>query len=248
MYGYIYKTTNLVSGKIYIGQKHSGKFLGQSYLGSGRCVKEAIKHYGKKNFKVELLEEVETKELMDEREIYWISYYHATNKEIGYNLSEGGLVNRTLVGENNPFYGKHHTKESRRKNSESCKGRVAWNKGLTKDDPRVAKYSNSIKKSLQENGSHAKDTIWIHLDSKDKMIKPNELEMYLSSGWLLGRSELSKESCERHSKAILGRIRINNGDIEKNVKSDEIQLYLESGWIRGRLKFKSFNRKNKLER
>ena len=36
MYGYIYKTTNLVNGKIYIGQKKSDVFLGDKYLGSGK--------------------------------------------------------------------------------------------------------------------------------------------------------------------------------------------------------------------
>lgn len=36
MYGYIYKTTNLINGKIYIGQKKSEKFLGINYLGSGK--------------------------------------------------------------------------------------------------------------------------------------------------------------------------------------------------------------------
>lgn len=119
MYGYIYKTTNLVNGKIYIGQKHSSVFLEEQYLGSSRRLRESIKHYGKENFKVELLEEIETKELMDEREIYWIKYYNSTNKEIGYNISEGGNVNRTMIGENHPLYGKHQSEESKKKNSNS---------------------------------------------------------------------------------------------------------------------------------
>ena len=39
--------------------------------------------------------------------------------------------------------GQKMSKESRRKLSESCKGRIAWNKGLTKKDSRVAKYALS---------------------------------------------------------------------------------------------------------
>lgn len=73
---------------------------------------------------MELLECVEKETDMDRREIYWIKKYNATNKDIGYNLSEGGLVNRTLVGENNPFYGKHHSDELRKKISERNKSRV----------------------------------------------------------------------------------------------------------------------------
>ena len=144
MYGYIYKTTNLVSGKIYVGQHKSSKFLGKRYLGSGRKLKESIKHYGKKNFKVELLEEVETKELMDEREIYWISVYNSTNKEIGYNLSEGGNVNRTLNGENHPLYGKHHREESIKKNRCSNSNKVV----VHNDDECIKIEPNLLNKYL----------------------------------------------------------------------------------------------------
>lgn len=89
MYGYIYKTINLVNGKIYIGQKHSDKFLGNEYLGSGLLLKRAIKKYGKENFNVELLEECNSKILLNEREIYWIDYY-AKCSDCCYNLSKGG--------------------------------------------------------------------------------------------------------------------------------------------------------------
>ena len=80
MYGYIYKTTNLVNGKIYIGQKKSTIFLGEKYLGSGIELVNAIKKYGKENFKVELIEELPTKKKLDEREIYWIDKYNSRNK------------------------------------------------------------------------------------------------------------------------------------------------------------------------
>ena len=70
MYGYIYKTTNLIDGKIYIGQKKSPKFLGEKYLGSGRVLRKALDKYGRENFKVELIEEIDCLEKMDEREIY----------------------------------------------------------------------------------------------------------------------------------------------------------------------------------
>lgn len=60
MYGYIYKTTNLINGKIYIGQMHITIFLGNKYLGSGKILKQAINKDGYNNFVVDLLEEVET--------------------------------------------------------------------------------------------------------------------------------------------------------------------------------------------
>lgn len=111
MYGYIYKTTNLVTNKIYIGQKKSKYFLRNAYLGSGKKLLLAVESYGKENFEVELLEEVEHKEEMDAREIYWISLYHATDDTIGYNISEGGNVNRTMRGKNHPMYGRDRSGE-----------------------------------------------------------------------------------------------------------------------------------------
>ena len=47
-------------------------------------------------------------------------------------------------GDNNHFFGKHHTDETKTIISEKKKGKPAWNKGLTKDtDERVAKYTNT---------------------------------------------------------------------------------------------------------
>ncbi len=60
MYGYIYLTTNSVNGKIYIGQKKSKKFLGDSYLGSGKRLRSAILSYGREVFYVKMIDTAET--------------------------------------------------------------------------------------------------------------------------------------------------------------------------------------------
>lgn len=54
MIGYIYKTTNLINKKIYIGQHTADKF-DTNYLGSGLLITKAINEHGKANFKAELL-------------------------------------------------------------------------------------------------------------------------------------------------------------------------------------------------
>lgn len=109
MYGYVYKTTNLINGKTYIGQHKSGYFdIG--YKGSGKLIKRAIKKYGKDNFKTILLEWCETFDELNNREIYYISFYRAQNKA-EYNIANGGLGVRGLFGKNNPFYGKKMTTE-----------------------------------------------------------------------------------------------------------------------------------------
>ena len=53
-YSILYKTTNLVNGKIYIGV-HSTDNLDDGYLGSGVALLAAIKEYGKKSFKRDIL-------------------------------------------------------------------------------------------------------------------------------------------------------------------------------------------------
>lgn len=54
MYHTVYKVTNLINGKIYIG-KHNTEFLYDSYRGTGTRIKRAIKKYGKENFSIEYL-------------------------------------------------------------------------------------------------------------------------------------------------------------------------------------------------
>lgn len=97
MKGKIYKITNKLNGKIYIGQtvkslekrfqKHCWETTENDKYHLNMAIKKAIRKYGKENFTIELIEEVETDKL-DEREVYWISFYDSYNK--GYNCTLGG--------------------------------------------------------------------------------------------------------------------------------------------------------------
>ena len=91
MIGYVYKTTNLITGRYYIGQHHAEHFEPNKYLGSGAIIKAAIKKYGKDNFECGLLYEAETQDELDKLEVYYIQLYQANNREYGYNIQEGGL-------------------------------------------------------------------------------------------------------------------------------------------------------------
>jgi len=114
---YVYKTTNLITGRIYVGQ-HNGKT--KNYLGSGTILKKAFKKYGKKNFKKEILEECSTKEDLCEKEKYWIKYYDAKNPEIGYNIKDGGSYGIDLYI-NNPNGDSLREKISKGKKKASAK-------------------------------------------------------------------------------------------------------------------------------
>ena len=78
----------------------------------------AIKKYGLINFVFEVIEICELN-IINEKEIYWISRLN-TYVPNGYNLSHGGLA---LYGEDNPFYGRKHTEETRKIIAEKNRGR-----------------------------------------------------------------------------------------------------------------------------
>lgn len=101
----IYKIVNIQNGKIYIGQTnrplkvrfddHCQRALTN---GLNTCFSRAIRKYGKENFIIEPIEEnIKTKEDANKREIYFISKYDSTNKNIGYNSSPGGEGGNTYI-------------------------------------------------------------------------------------------------------------------------------------------------------
>lgn len=122
MYGYIYITTNLINGKKYIGQ-HKSKVFDTFYLGSGKILKQAIKLYGRENFKCELLEWCKTLSILNKKEIYYIKKYHADESPEFYNICTGGNQSRGRKGQNNPRYGIHLSEETKRKIGNANKGR-----------------------------------------------------------------------------------------------------------------------------
>ena len=89
----IYKTTNLVNDKIYIGQDKNNN---PTYLGSGKILHLAFQKHGIENFNKEIIEECESQEILNEREKYWINYYNSTDRKVGYNIAKGGNGGDTL--------------------------------------------------------------------------------------------------------------------------------------------------------
>ena len=98
IYGYIYKISNNINNKIYIGQTirplikriyeyksalNTNTFH-NNYLGN------TIKKYGFENFEFSVIDTAKTIEELNEKEINWIKHYNSTDKNIGYNIELGG--------------------------------------------------------------------------------------------------------------------------------------------------------------
>lgn len=117
-YNMLYRITNLLNGKIYIGV-HCTDIFDDGYMGSGKKIKLAIEKYGKENFKKEILAYC-----IDAKTAYEFEHKIVTrefiNREDTYNIQVGGFG----------FLSDTQRKESWRKSlSEARKGRIPWNKG-----------------------------------------------------------------------------------------------------------------------
>lgn len=130
----VYKTTNLVNGKFYIGKHKQSCLEFDGYLGSGNILKLAIEKYGKENFVRETLAVFENEADAFQFESQIVNKMFVNNTET-YNLSTGGLGGRT-----------HHN-ETKKKISKAGKGRPAWNKGKQiwseEDRKRISEQNKS---------------------------------------------------------------------------------------------------------
>lgn len=95
--GYIYKITNNINGKIYIGQtigtieKRFAEHKNAAKNGCRYALHRAIRKYGIENFSIEEIEQCPIEEL-DNKEQYWISFYDSYSH--GYNMTIGGSAVR----------------------------------------------------------------------------------------------------------------------------------------------------------
>jgi len=164
MYIYLYKTTNLLNNKEYIGV-HSTQTLDDDYMGSGTAITRAIRKHGKNNFRKEIIQFFSSEQEAYEAEERIVNEDYVSSEHT-YNLTVGG--NRP------PPFNKPHTPETRQrlieyatteagKNKNSKAGRRGWEvKGeWTQDeiDRRVATRKKDGSYSVDMSSCHTQDAI-----------------------------------------------------------------------------------------
>jgi group I intron endonuclease len=162
----IYKTTNIINGKIYVGKS---KYDDPTYLGSGLILRQAIEKYGVNSFQKEILEECPDN-IVDEREKFWINELMSFERGVGYNIALGGTGGDTTTY--HPL--KDVIIEKR------THGITAWHNSLTDDERKLQGEKISQAKKGKSNGregyTHSTESI-----AKIKNNQPSKTEEWAKS-------------------------------------------------------------------
>lgn len=143
---YIYRTTNLINGKTYIGQHKTKDIMNDKYVGSGKILWQAIEKYGKENFKNEVIEVVESKFQANIMEKVWIKKERTIGKA-EYNIADGGQGGNFRKSE-----------ETKRKLSEALKGNIPWNTGKHLSEETKKKLSEAKKGKHHKGVPHSEES------------------------------------------------------------------------------------------
>jgi hypothetical protein len=210
-YHFIYKTTNLLSGRYYIGM-HSTDDLNDGYLGSGTYLRRSINKHGKENHSIEILEFLNSREELAARERELVSLQEIAKKEC-MNLKVGGDGGftveqakkgrqatdkileekhgkdfRVIVGKQ---YYENLSEEQKQERNALISRRlkeVEFNHATFKGKKHSEETLNSMKESKKDYGKGSANsqygTCWITDEYSNKKILKGET---IPEGWRLGR-------------------------------------------------------------
>jgi group I intron endonuclease len=240
----VYKTTNLLNGKIYIGSDINNN---DNYLGSGLLLKRAVNKYGLEFFKKETLQVCLNKTELKNQETFWIRKLKPFHP-FGYNISNGFWGGDTLSHHPNKDEifkkaslsrtGTKRTQETKNKISISQIGKIisAETRGkisyaLTgrhlSENVRgkigLANKSRKIKEETRQKLSEINKGRKLSPETKQKIREKRKLQIITCS------------TSEKISKANIGRKWVNNGRVNRWVTGNELNSFLLNGWFCGRI-------------
>lgn len=214
MFYTIYRITNKINGKIYIGM-HKTDNLEDGYMGSGKLIKRAIVKYGIENFVKEILHifDNETDMKNKEKELVVVS-------EETYNLLEGGHGGFTFINKNNIKRNKftsESAKEANRILNSDPEKKKRWHDAYMKS---ISTEEYKLKASLSRKGIHAGDKNPAKkIESRIKM-----KESHKKNGHAQGEKNSQYGTCW-----------ITNGSENKKIKKEDLDFWLEKGYHKGRV-------------
>lgn len=206
----IYRITNKINGKTYIGQ-HKYKKLNDKYMGSGKLITKAKKKYEIENFAKQILEfDIPDVDLANDWEQMYILFERAKGKA-EYNIANGGNGKGTVSeetkrklseinkGSNHPMYGKHLSDETRKKISEANKGKLI-SEEQRKHLSEVMKGRTPWKgKPAWNRGKTTPDEI------KKKISEANKGKHFASEGTRKKMHETKRQWKVKHWKLVDGK-------------------------------------------
>jgi len=202
MYYTIYKITNKLDGKIYIGV-HKTTNLDDEYMGSGKYLKRSQEKYGIENFEKEILEVFDNPEAMFEMEAKLVNPEFVERKDT-YNLIEGGYdgfryinaqglnnkVNQNLKGSAKHQELLKSDLDYRNRWYSNCRNNfVCGFEGKKHTEETKRKMSEAKQGTVDGEKNPNYGNIWIYSDREkiSKLIKQEEFIEWESAGWMKGR-------------------------------------------------------------
>lgn len=198
---YLYKITNNVNNKVYVGV-HQTKNLDDGYMGSGKYLINAIEKYGIENFSKDILMFFDTKDEMFIAEANIVDE-HFVKRPDTYNLKiggEGGWPSNIDKGYMKSEFYREKRSEIAKKSWKSGKMSVDKNiskafrsnsqhlafKGRNHTDQSKKKIGLAVSKKQSGNNNSQYGTMWIHSleEKKSKKIPKNNP---IPEGWIKGR-------------------------------------------------------------
>lgn len=252
----IYKLTNIVNNKIYIGA-HVTKNVNDEYMGSGHALNRAKKKYGIEKFKKEIIH------VFDNEQDMWKKELEIVNEEFckdptNYNIRTGGIggwnhwngsashreaskrggrasakkLNEFIAEQkanNTQWWQDWYAKVVKQNRNKNCNGWIHYT------DAERHQRKKQLSKKQSGSGNSQYGRIWIS-NILTKEVKRITIKDSIPEGWVRGKKGHLIKECW-----------VNNGVKEHFIDLSKKQEYLDRGFIAGRLKTSVPQKRNSLK-